>query len=146
MALHHFAISQSTQQRHHPRRGILTHSCLSQTGCSIGSSFHIFGNQNEQFFFATSSIFRLQVTAIHRNKRVLILSTRLPSLMSSSDATCSHARITSSSMLGITRCNEVFDLQLGRGCRTSIASSSMPASTVSFSIGMHSISPLKLCL
>ena len=45
---------------------------------------------------------------------VLFLSTRLPSCMSSSDPTCSHARITPSSMLVMSRRNMVFNLKLGR--------------------------------
>ena len=42
------------------------------------------------------------------------LSTRLPSLVSSSDPTRSHAHSTPSSMLGMSRCNMVFNLKLGR--------------------------------
>ena len=57
-------------------------------------------------------------------------------LMSSSDSTCSHASITTSSMLGLSRCNMVFDLQLGR----STPDRNLHP-TSSTSIGMHSTSP-----
>ena len=55
-----------------------------------------------------------KVAIIDRHKWVLVLSTRLPSLVSSTDSACSHARITPSSMLGMSRCNVVFVSQLGR--------------------------------
>ena len=57
---------------------------------------------------------KLQITIINRHQWVLVLSTRLPSLGSSSDSTCSHARITPSSMLGMSKCEMVFDFKLGR--------------------------------
>ena len=45
---------------------------------------------------------------------VLVLSTKLPSLVSSNDPTCSHVRITPNSMLDMSRCNMVFDFKLCR--------------------------------
>ena len=117
------AIPKSRQQRHEPRRGVLTHSFFSYTGCCIRSSFHIFRNQDEQlvwchfvvvfaivFFCAIK--FRINIISCH--KWVLVLTTRLPSLVSSIDPTCSHARITPSSMLGMPRCYMVFDFKFGR--------------------------------
>ena len=102
-------------------RDILTHSFLSQTSCGISSSFRIFHNQDKQFVLCrfvvvVIVIFRHQASnlMINRNKWVLVLSTKLPSLVSSSDSTCSHARVTPSSMLGMSRRNMMFDFQLGR--------------------------------
>ena len=57
---------------------------------------------------------KLQRTIIYRHQWTLVLSNRLPSLTPSSGPTCSHARITPSSMLGMSRGNTAFDLQLGR--------------------------------
>ena len=118
---------------------MLTHSILSQTGCSIRSSCHISSNQDEQFVECHLVIviirdIKLQLTVIDRNKWVLVLSTRLPSLVSSSNCKSSHARIAPRSMLGMSRRNMVLNFQLGRsksnrnnmGSLTSIASSSMP--------------------
>ena len=43
-----FAIPKSTQQRHHPRRGVLTRSFLSKTSCPHTLSVLILRNQDEQ--------------------------------------------------------------------------------------------------
>ena len=60
---------------------------------------------------------KLQITVINRSKRkrvlVLVLSTGLPSLVSPAIARV-LARMTPSSMLGMSRRHIVFDLQLGR--------------------------------
>ena len=61
---------------------------------------------------ATKTI-KLQITIVYGHQRVLLLPTRLPSLLSFSDPTCSHASITPSSMLGMSRCDMVFDFNLG---------------------------------
>ena len=112
MALHHFATKLCDTQVDatwtQACRGILTHSILSQTGCSIRSSCHISSNQDEQFVECHLVIviirdIKLQLTVIDRNKWVIVLSTRLPSLVSSSNCKSSHARIAPRSMLGMSR-------------------------------------------
>ena len=101
MALHHSAKSLSDTQ---------VDATGTQAMTSL-ASFHIFRNQDEQFvlcnfvIFIVIAIFRAikpQITVISCNKRVLVLSTRLPSLVSKSDSMCSHARTTPSSMLGVS--------------------------------------------
>ena len=97
---YHPAIPKPTQQGHQPRRGILTHSFFSKTCCSIHSSFHIFRNRDEQFVLCHLRHLRHLLGHQASNNRNPSRQVgprpvhRLPSLVSSSDSTCSHARIT----------------------------------------------------
>ena len=75
------------------------------------SSFHLFRNQDEQFVLSHFVVVLCHQASNNHHESpqvVLVLSTKLPSLVSSSDSTCSHSRITPSSMLGMSRCNMVF--------------------------------------
>ena len=84
------------------------------------SSFYIVDNKNEKFVLCNFIVcivvraIKFQVTVTSRNKRVLVLSTKFPFLLSSSDPTCSHPCITPGSSLSMSRRNMILDVLLVR--------------------------------
>ena len=125
MALHHFAISlcdTAIDATKTPTMTWRTHSLFLSRRQVAAHVFTSFAKRMRSLFCVVSSSSSsspsvpssFKYPQSNRHQRVLVLSTMLTSLVSSSDPTCSHARVTPSSMLGMSRCNMVFNLKLGR--------------------------------
>ena len=140
MALHHFAISLGGDQVDATGTPSISWHTLSLLSFAdrLQHRFQFSRNQDEKFIVHNFVVFiiivifraiRHQINVIHRNKR----------MHASHQVRCwacpSATWCWISSLVGPRPTETMW------GRRTSIASSSVPASAISFSMGMHSISP-----
>ena len=79
------------------RQGAADAPVFTSFATKISSLFCATSSSSSSSTSSVPSRFKYKIT--NRSKWILVLSTNLPSLVSSSDSTCSHARMTPSPML-----------------------------------------------